>query len=190
MPPVHSVSYGNDEAQQTGRAYMDSVNTAFAKLSMTGVTISSLQEIKASGAAKVLVPNTTRISRPEALMSRLLVGQISNPRASSARRRRGPMAEVGFSNDFTRRPKWQDSYVEKYLQEAKGSLPKFPHVYNASSRAYPDLSALAGVVNAYLVALEGGSASRPLEGRGWRRPSSPGLSVKSTTAACPRASLH
>ena len=46
--------------------------------------------------------------------------------------------------------------MEKYLQEAKGSLPKFPHVYNASSRAYPDLSALAGVVNAYLVALEGG----------------------------------
>ena len=39
MPPVHSVSYGNDEAQQTGRAYMDSVNTAFAKLSATGVTI-------------------------------------------------------------------------------------------------------------------------------------------------------
>ena len=35
-------------------------------------------------------------------------------------------------------------------------MPKFPHVYNASSRAYPDLSALAGVVNAYLVALEGG----------------------------------
>jgi hypothetical protein len=39
VPPVHSVSYGNDEAQQTGRAYMDSVNTAFAKLSATGVTI-------------------------------------------------------------------------------------------------------------------------------------------------------
>ena len=51
---------------------------------------------------------------------------------------------------------WQDTYVEKYLQEAKGSLPKFPHVYNASSERYPDLSALAGVVNAYLVALEGG----------------------------------
>jgi hypothetical protein len=39
VPPVHSVSYGNDEAQQTGRAYMDSVNAAFAKLSATGVTI-------------------------------------------------------------------------------------------------------------------------------------------------------
>ena len=36
---VHSVSYGNDEVQQTSAAYMYSVNTEFAKLGAKGLTI-------------------------------------------------------------------------------------------------------------------------------------------------------
>ena len=35
-PLVNSVSYGNDEAQQTGSAYMESVNAAFMKVSDAG----------------------------------------------------------------------------------------------------------------------------------------------------------
>ena len=59
-----------------------------------------------------------------------------------------------LGNDNSRQM-WQIDALEQVPPGGQGSLPKFPHVY-ASSRAYPDLSALAGVVNAYLVALEGG----------------------------------
>ena len=38
-PLVHSVSYGNDERQQSGGAYMDAVNTAFAKAGTMGLSI-------------------------------------------------------------------------------------------------------------------------------------------------------
>ena len=38
-PLVHSVSYGNDEKQQTGAAYMYSVNTAFMKAGARGLSI-------------------------------------------------------------------------------------------------------------------------------------------------------
>ena len=36
---VHSVSYGNDEAQQTGVAFMDACNAAFMKIGVRGVSI-------------------------------------------------------------------------------------------------------------------------------------------------------
>jgi tripeptidyl-peptidase-1 len=155
VPPVHSVSYGNDEAQQTGRAYMDSVNTAFAKLSATGVTI-----LFAAGDQGVWgregVGTKYHPDFPAGSPYVTAVGGTDfKEKGKIGEETTWPDGGSGFSNDFAR-PAWQDTYVEKYLQEAKGSLPKFPHVYNASSRAYPDLSALAGVVNAYLVALEGG----------------------------------
>ena len=38
-PLVHSVSYGNDEKQQSGNAYMYSVNTAFMKAGARGLSI-------------------------------------------------------------------------------------------------------------------------------------------------------
>jgi tripeptidyl-peptidase-1 len=155
VPPVHSVSYGNDEAQQTGRAFVDSVNAAFAKLSATGVTI-----LFAAGDQGVWgregpgtkyhpdfpagSPYVTAVGGTD-LITKSTIGEETTWADGGS----------GFSNDFGR-PAWQDSYVQKYLKEAKGSLPKFPNVYNKSGRAYPDVSALAGLVNPYLVALEGG----------------------------------
>ena len=38
-PLVNSISYGNDEAQQTGSAYMESCNTQFKALGLRGVSI-------------------------------------------------------------------------------------------------------------------------------------------------------
>ena len=49
MPLVHSVSYGNDEAQQTSTAFMESVNVELQKLGARGATI-----IVASGDAGVI----------------------------------------------------------------------------------------------------------------------------------------
>ena len=39
LPLVHSVSYGNDEAQQSGVAYMAAVNLQLVKLGVRGVSI-------------------------------------------------------------------------------------------------------------------------------------------------------
>ena len=36
---VHSVSYGNDETQQTSVAFMNSCNAAFMKIGVRGVSI-------------------------------------------------------------------------------------------------------------------------------------------------------
>ena len=38
-PLVHSVSYGNDEAQQTSTAFMLEANVAFMKLGSMGVSV-------------------------------------------------------------------------------------------------------------------------------------------------------
>merc|ERR1712007_72737 len=38
-PKVHSVSYGNDENQQSSTQYMDTCNTAFMKAGMRGISI-------------------------------------------------------------------------------------------------------------------------------------------------------
>lgn len=39
LPLVHSVSYGNDEKQQTSTAYMLAVNVAIQKLGVRGRTV-------------------------------------------------------------------------------------------------------------------------------------------------------
>merc|ERR1712178_408970 len=39
VPPIQSVSYGNDEIQQTSASYMDSVNVQFQKLGAQGVSV-------------------------------------------------------------------------------------------------------------------------------------------------------
>ena len=49
MPLVHSVSYGNDEAQQTSTAFMESVNVELQKLGLRGATV-----LVASGDAGVI----------------------------------------------------------------------------------------------------------------------------------------
>ena len=63
-----------------------------------------------------------------------------------------PEGGGGFSNAFTR-PAYQDAAVERYLS---GSVP-LPEstAFNATGRAYPDISALAGTANGYCVAAKG-----------------------------------
>lgn len=39
VPPIQSVSYGNDECQQTSSSYMDSVNVQFQQLGAMGVSV-------------------------------------------------------------------------------------------------------------------------------------------------------
>ncbi|KAH8060261.1 C2 domain-containing protein [Aureococcus anophagefferens] len=68
----------------------------------------------------------------------------------------------GFSNEFAQ-PAWQADDVAAYLKTASG-LPK-ARMYNATGRAYPDVAALAGLVNNNR--LKAGKKSM-----GWLNPSS------------------
>jgi len=63
----------------------------------------------------------------------------------------------GFSDTFAQ-PAWQTTQVASYLAKAAaaGVLPP-ANLFNATGRAYPDVSALGGQVNPYCVAYSGGS---------------------------------
>ena len=155
VPPVHSVSYGNDEAQQTGSAYMESVNAAFMKVSNTGVSI-----LFAAGDQGVwgregpglkyhpdfpaASPYVTAVGGTD-FATKSVIGDETTWNDGGS----------GFSNEFAQ-PAWQADDVAAYLKTATG-LPK-ARMYNATGRAYPDVAALAGLVNPYLVALSGGKS--------------------------------
>ncbi|KAH8069113.1 C2 domain-containing protein [Aureococcus anophagefferens] len=140
-PLVNSVSYGNDEAQQTGSAlcsaYMESVNAAFMKVSNAGgkrVSNTGVSILFAAG--------------DQGVWGREGPGLKYHPDFPAAspyvdgRRRHGLRDEADD--------------VAAYLKSATG-LPK-ARMYNATGRAYPDVAALAGLVNPYLVALSGGKS--------------------------------
>jgi tripeptidyl-peptidase I len=59
----------------------------------------------------------------------------------------------GFSNVFPI-PDYQSAQVAAYLANPAANLPN-PSQFNSTGRAYPDVSALAGVANGYCVAAKG-----------------------------------
>jgi tripeptidyl-peptidase-1 len=163
-PLVHSVSYGNDEVQQTSAQYMYSCNVQFMAAGTRGLSI-----LFAAG--------------DQGVWGRTGVGAVFNPDfpASSpyvtavggtnfkTKSVIGPETAWncgggGFSNTFAR-ASWQSKAVANYLKVA--SLPPSSY-YNASGRGYPDMSALGGLTNPYcianggLIGVAGTSASAPV----------------------------
>lgn len=163
-PLVHSVSYGNDEVQQTSAQYMYSCNVQFMAAGTRGISI-----LFASG--------------DQGVWGRTGVGAVFNPDfpASSpyvtavggtnfkTKSVIGPETAWncgggGFSNTFAR-ASWQSKAVANYLKVA--SLPPSSY-YNASGRGYPDVSALGGLTNPYcianggLIGVAGTSSSAPV----------------------------
>ncbi|KAK7242094.1 endoplasmic reticulum-plasma membrane tethering protein [Aureococcus anophagefferens] len=166
-PLVNSVSYGNDEAQQTGSAlcsaYMESVNAAFMKVSNAGgkrVSNTGVSILFAAGDQGVwgregpglkyhpdfpaASPYVTAVGGTD-FATKSVIGDETTWNDGGS----------GFSNEFAQ-PAWQADDVAAYLKSATG-LPK-ARMYNATGRAYPDVAALAGLVNPYLVALSGGKS--------------------------------
>ena len=89
-PLIHSVSYGNDEKQQTSTAYMNSVNVQFQKAGTRGLSV-----LFASGDQGVWGRSGTlgRRFHPLAILSRFAALPVSLTRKLSllqtARRRYG-----------------------------------------------------------------------------------------------------
>jgi len=157
-PLVHSVSYGNDEIQQTSDAYMQSVNIEFMTAGAMGLSIlfaSGDQGVWGrSGVGATYHPDfpagspyVTAVGGTD-FASKGVIGEESAWSCGGG----------GFSDAFAR-PSWQEDAVSTYLSRAAaaGVLPSSEY-FNASGRAYPDVSALGGQVNPYCVAVKGGSS--------------------------------
>jgi tripeptidyl-peptidase-1 len=146
-PYVHSVSYGNDEIQQTSTSYMFQCNDEFQKVTSRGITI-----VFASGDQGVWGRSGTSTGKfnpdfPATSPYVFAVGGSDLTTTSTGPETCCADSGGGFSNTFSR-PSWQDTAVSAYLAEA--SLPPAA-LYNASGRGYPDVSAIFGLYIPYCI---------------------------------------
>jgi tripeptidyl-peptidase I len=151
---VQSVSYGNDEVQQTSTEYMYDCNTQFMQNGVRGLSV-----LFASGdqgvwgrtghdASGVFHPDfpagspyITAVGGTEFLVKSHIGDEATWADGGG-----------GFSNTFST-PDYQQSAVNAYLYSGV-TLPD-ANQFNATGRAYPDVSALAGTANGYCVAAKG-----------------------------------
>jgi len=153
-PLVHSVSYGNDEVQQTSTSYMDSVNAQFMKLGARGISI-----LVASGDQGVYGRTGHKSDgkfHPDFPASSPYVTAVGGTdfavKSVVGAEKSWSNSGGGFSNAFSA-PDYQKDAVSQYLQTAgqAGVLPASSH-FNSAGRGYPDVAALGGQQNPYCVA--------------------------------------
>jgi len=174
-PLVHSVSYGNDEIQQSSREYMLACNMAFMKAGARGISIlvaSGDQGVCGRSGCGLLrharfhpdfpagSPYVTAVGGTDFATQ----GVIGDETAWSA-------SGGGFSDNFPI-PDWQKTAVEAYKASPDADLPP-SNLWNNVGRGYPDVAALGGQVNPYCVATGGLFGGVAFEG------------VAGTSAACP-----
>jgi tripeptidyl-peptidase-1 len=170
-PLVHSVSYGNDENQQSSQAYMFSVNTAFMKAGVQGLSI-----LFASGDQGVCgregcggffgVEGRFNPDFPGASPYITAVGGTDFYGSGVGEEMVWGAGGGGFSDTFPIPPYQQDA-VAAYKARADANLP--PQKYwNNTGRGYPDVAALGGQKTSYCVksgqwqGVAGTSASCPV----------------------------
>jgi len=171
-PLVNSVSYGNDEAQQTGKEYMESCNTAFMKAGTMGLSV-----LFASGDQGVcgregcgLFKHKYHPDFPAASPYITAVGGTDFATKGVIGDEKAWNDGGGGQSDTFDIPSYQATAVASYLNNPDADLPDSKY-YNSKGRAYPDIAALAGVQNPYCVATGGRFGG-----------------VGGTSAACPVAS--
>jgi len=167
-PQVHSVSYGNDERQQTSAEYMYTCNTAFMKAGARGLSI-----LFASGDQGVCGREGCGFFRksfkpdfPGGSPYVTVVGGTDFAGSSIGEETAWSASGGGFSDTFAM-PAYQQAAVAAYKSNPDAKLPP-QSLWNATGRGYPDVSALAGQKAPYCIA-SGGN----FEG------------VAGTSAACP-----
>jgi len=165
-PWVHSVSYGNDEKQQTSVAYMNTCNAGFMAAGTMGLSIlfaSGDQGVWGrEGLGKAFHPDFPGDSPYITTVGGTNFAVKSTVGEEAAWNCGGG----GFSDVFAQ-PAFQADAVNAYLANSASNLPPASH-FNATGRAYPDVAALGGATNPYCVS-NGGSMT----------------GVWGTSAACP-----
>jgi len=154
-PKVMSVSYGNDEGQQSSTEYMYTCNTAFMKAGARGISI-----LFASGDQGVCGREGCGIFKfrfkpdfPAGSPYITSVGGTDFLNAGIGEEKAWQDGGGGFSDTFSI-PDYQKAAVAAYKSNPDANLP--PQAYwNNTGRGYPDVAALGGVKTPYCVATSG-----------------------------------
>jgi len=171
-PNVMSVSYGNDEKQQTGVEYMDSCNDQFKALGVRGISVlfaSGDQGVYGREGAGIFKNEPFHPDFPGGSPYITVVGGTDfATRSTVGDETTWKAGGGGFSNTFDI-PSYQTDAVAAYKASSDANLPP-QKLWNNTGRGYPDIAALAGQVNAYCIVSGGRFAG-----------------VAGTSAACPVA---
>lgn len=162
---VHSVSYGNDEIQQTGVKYMDQVNVQFQQIGARGISVlfaSGDQGVWGrSGHGSRFHPDF-----PGGSPFITVVGGTDFVTDNIGDEMVWSSGGGGFSDTFAR-PAYQEDVVKSYLANSAADLPPASY-FNATGRGYPDVAALGGQKTPYCInagrfeGVAGTSASCPV----------------------------
>ena len=174
-PGVHSVSYGNDEKQQTGVAYMMSVNDAFKKAGTMGLSIlfaSGDQGVCGrEGCGGMFGKKRFKPDFPGGSPYHTSVGGTDFYTNDIGEEAVWPDGGGGFSDTFGI-PDYQKDAVAGYKANATamGVMPP-QDLWNNTGRGYPDVAALGGEKAPYCIVtggrftgVAGTSASSPVVG--------------------------
>jgi len=152
---IQSVSYGDDEIEQSA-SYMERANDDFMVAGVKGVSI-----FIASGDEGVWgnAGKQTKKFLPDFPATSPYVTAVGGTNFKT----KSTVGEEivwsggggGFSTTFAA-PSYQTKYIEAYFDAASSTLPPSSY-YNASGRGYPDVAALGGDTNTYLVSYKAGS---------------------------------
>lgn len=153
-PPIMSVSYGNDEIQQTSEDFMDSANVQFQKLGAMGMSV-----LFASGDQGVVGrTGKTRDGKyhpdfPAASPFITAVGGTDLATKSVIGAEKAWSDGGGGFSDHFAAPEYQVDAVTAYLKKSDdAALTPDDAVFTRTGRGYPDLAAMAGQQNPYCVA--------------------------------------
>jgi tripeptidyl-peptidase-1 len=171
-PLVHSVSYGNDEVQQSSREYMLTCNTAFMKAGAKGISIlfaSGDQGVCGRSGCGLLTHARFHPDFPAGSPYITAVGGTDFAGTTIGDETAWSDSGGGFSDNFDI-PEYQKTAVAAYKASPDANLPP-QKLWNNTGRGYPDISALGGQKAPYCV-----TANGLFEG------------VAGTSASCPVAS--
>jgi tripeptidyl-peptidase-1 len=163
-PLVNSVSYGNDEVQQTSTEYMQECNTQFMMAGSLGLSLLFAAGDQGvwgrSGVGATFNPDFPASSPYVTAVGGTNFQKKSTIGAESA----WSCGGGGFSDTFAQ-PSWQAAQVASYLKLAasKGVLPDSKY-FNSAGRAYPDVAALGGETNPYCVSVHSGGSFEGVAG--------------------------
>jgi len=152
-PPIHSVSYGNDEVQQDSPEYMDAVNDQFKILGSIGVSILFASgDMGVYGRTGVEEDGRFHPDFPGASPYITSIGGTNFVQQSVIGEESAWSASGGGFSDHSPTPDYQKAAVEAYLKKASQTnfYPDESH-FNKTGRGYPDVSALGGMTNPYCV---------------------------------------
>jgi tripeptidyl-peptidase-1 len=169
-PLIHSVSYGNDERQQSSDAFMFSANTAFMKAGAQGLSIlfaSGDQGVCGrEGCGGLFGAKRFKPDFPAASPYITAVGGTDFLTYSVGDEQVWSAGGGGFSDTFDI-PAYQADAVAAYKARSDANLPDQSY-WNNTGRGYPDVAALGGQKTSYCVqagsfeGVAGTSASCPV----------------------------